>query len=132
MKRGVKMAKRMRTGPVLTGSRASQLEVGSIGPDELKNVVRDKLTTMTAERRQEFILDLERELRAANLSIRAYLIPIGVSALSLEELTPGDVGHLVRYLKFNVPGAKNAINSLVERLGSDRITDAKVGDRLAA
>jgi hypothetical protein len=87
---------------------------------------------MTTADREAFILALEAELRHANLSIRAYLIPLGISAISLEELTPSDVGHLVRFLKINVPGAVRAVDGVIERFAVSGEKVANSGGRLAA
>ena len=106
--------------------------MGSVDPYDLKLLVRDGLASMTTADREAFILAFERELRSANLSMRAYLIPLGISASSPEELTPSDVGHLVRFLKINVPKAMRIVDGAIERFA---VSAEKVGDsvdRLAA
>lgn len=88
----------------------------AMGPDGLKDLVREQLFSLAVADRRSLILQLERELRAANLRMSAYLIPIGIPVSSLDELTPGDVGHLIRYLKFNVPAAAHLIDGFLEQL----------------
>ena len=110
----------------------SRTRMGSVDPYDLKFLVRDGLASMTTADREAFILAFEGELCSANLSMRAYLIPLGISASSPEELTPSDVGHLVRFLKINVPKAMRVVDGAIERFA---VSAEKVGDsvdRLAA
>ena len=112
--------------------RVSTSAMVSVGPDELKMVVRDVLAPMTTADRSAFILALEAELRAANLSMRSYLFLLGISATSPEELTPSDIGHFVRFLKINVPSAMRAVDGVIERFSvfAEKVTTSD--DRLAA
>ena len=96
------------------GSRSA---VGEMNPDDLKGFVRDGLVMMTISEREAFIKVLETEMRAAGLSMSSYLIPLGIPARTLEELTPTEVGHLVRYLKINVAQAVPAVERALARNG---------------
>lgn len=125
------MGKRIQTKAIHSRNRMSNSGTGSVSPD-IKIVVRDGLASMSTADREAFILALEAELRHANLSISAYLIPLGISASSPEELTPSDVGHLVRFLKINVPKAMRVVERFIERLATSAEEVAKPGDRLAA
>jgi len=49
------------------------------------------------------------------LDVRKYLVPLGIPGRSPEDLTPTEVGHLVRYLKINVPKAIPAIDKAMAR-----------------
>ena len=108
----------METEIVTEGTGSGKLtttpEKGSVDPDDLKRMVRDGLTALTLAERVSFILAVERELRAVHLSMRSYLVPIGISANSPIELTPGDVGHLIRFLKISVPSAKRVVDRVAE------------------
>jgi hypothetical protein len=64
---------------------------------------------MTVAEREAFILALETEMRRVHLSMRAYLIPLGIPARQPNELTPVEAAHLVRFLSINVPQAMPAI-----------------------
>ena len=94
------------------GARAT---LGSLDPDELKSFVRDGLVSMTLTERADFLEDLEVEMRRANLDMRAYLIPLGIPGRSAEDLTPAEVGHLVRFLKMIVPEAILAVERVTAR-----------------
>lgn len=89
-----------------------QIEVKSfqeLDADQLKNSVREMLILMGALERRLFIKTLEYEMVRSGLSIRAYLIPLGIAADCAEDLTPTEVGHLVRFFRINVPKAMSAV-----------------------
>jgi hypothetical protein len=87
----------------------------SLDPDELKSFVRNGLASMTLTEREDFIQALEAEMRRANLDMRAYLIPLGIPGRSSEDLTPAEVGHLIRFLKMIVPEAMPAVGQVTGR-----------------
>jgi hypothetical protein len=105
----------------------------AIDPNDLKGVVRDGLVGMTLSDRERFIQMLEVEMRKVGLNMKSYLIPLGIPARTLEELTPTEVGHLVRFLKINIPQSMSAVERALQKF------DAFIGksalnpnDRLAA
>jgi len=83
--------------------------LGSFDPDQLKNSVREMLVLMEAVERELFIKTLVYEMFRAGLSISAYLIPLGIPAKRAEDLTPNEVGHLIRFFIINVPKAMPAV-----------------------
>jgi hypothetical protein len=80
-----------------------------LDPNELKAVVREGLSLMPMKDREEFIQVLETEMKRLNLNLRAYLVPLGIPGRTTEELTPTEVGHLIRFLKINVSQAMKAV-----------------------
>ena len=110
----------------------SRVVVEAMEPDELKAVVRDGLVAMNLSDREGFIRALEAEMRTVNLNMRSYLIPLGIPARTLEELTPTEVGHLVRYLKINVQHALPAVERALSKYSSIVEKSGRNGDRLAA
>jgi hypothetical protein len=64
---------------------------------------------MEALERKLFIKTLEYEMVRSGLSIRPYLIPLGIVAECAEDLTPSEVGHLIRFFRINVPKAMSAV-----------------------
>ena len=111
------------------GRKAS---IGEMNPDDLKVFVRDGLVTMTISEREDFIKSLESEMRAVGFSIRSYLIPLGIPARTLEELTPTEVGHLVRFLKINVTQAVPAVERALAQNGGFTEKAGPSRTRLAA
>ena len=77
--------------------------------DELKSSVREALVLMNAAERKLFLINLEDEMRRTGLSIKRYLIPLGIAAAYVEDLTPNEVGHLIRFFRINVPKAMSAV-----------------------
>jgi len=84
--------------------------------DDVKNKVRDALLLLSSAEQVEFILALESEMRRADLTITHYLIPLGIPGMRPEELTPLEVGHLVRFLKIHVRQAMPAVKRAMARL----------------
>ena len=123
---GRTMAKKTQTRNQATKTNRSELD-----PNELKGVIRDGLANMSMPDREEFIRTLEAEMRRISLNVRAYLIPLGIPGRSPEDLTPSEVGHLVRYLKLTVPKAMPAVERAMARytVFSD---SPEPGTRLAA
>jgi hypothetical protein len=112
--------------------RAKRATLESLDPDELKSFVRNALVTMKLTEREDFIQALEVEMRRANFDMRAYLIPLGIPGRSPEDLTPAEVGHLIRFLKMIVPEAMLAVERVTARYGvfAEKVAHSVV--RLAA
>jgi hypothetical protein len=77
--------------------------------DELKKSVQDMLVLMETLERKLFIKTLEYEMFRSGLSIRDYLIPLGIASECAEDLTPRDVGLLIQFFRTNVPIAMSAV-----------------------
>ena len=109
----------MRNARIRTTRNRVQMpssDTASREADDVKNTVRDALLLMTWAEQIEFIEALETEMRRENLSITAYLIPLGIPGMRPEELTPTEVGHLVRFLKTHVLQAVTAVERAMTRL----------------
>jgi len=104
----------------------------SLDPEQLKSLVRDVLISMKTPEREDFIQALEAEMRRANFNMRAYLVPLGIPARNLEDLTPTEVGHFIRFLKRIVPQAMPAVERVTARYSDFVEKIAHSRDRLAA
>jgi hypothetical protein len=102
----------------LVENRNSKKTFAVLDPNELKTVVRDGLATLNMADREEFIQILETEMKRSNLNLRSYLVPLGIPGRTPEDLTPTEVGHLIRFLKINVSQAMKAVE---RTLGSFRV-----------
>ena len=122
--------KRMNRKQVRRGTPTSG--ISSLDPDDLKNFIRDALLSLASEDRDDFIDALETEMERANLSMRSYLIPLGILAMTAAELTPTEVGHLVRFLKINVPRAMPTVESAIARFEAFAEHESGSTRRLAA
>lgn len=125
------MAKNINTRSIQSRTQTSRPVRVEMDPNELKNTVRDGLVSMTMAEREEFIQGLGAELKRININMRAYLVPLGIPARSPEDLTPTEVGHLIRFLKINVPQAMPVVGRVMSRYPIFAEKSAH-GDRLAA
>jgi len=125
------MAKNINTRRLQSKNRTATSGQTVLDPNDLKSMVRDGLVSMTMADREDFIQALEAEMRRANLNMRAYLIPLGIPGRSPEDLTPTEVGHLIRFLKINVPQAMSAVDRTMARY-TIFAEKAGHGDRMAA
>ena len=82
--------------------------------DQLKESVREMLVLMEPLERKLFIKTLEYEMFRSGLSINAFLIPLGITARSVEDLTPNEIGHLMRFFRINVPAATAALARVLD------------------
>ena len=115
-----------------TRNQTAKPSLTALDPNDLKSVVRDGLVSMTMTDREDFIQALETEMRRANLNMRAYLIPLGIPARSPEDLTPTEVGHLLRFLKINVAQAMPAVERTLSRYNVFAEMTGHPGDKMAA
>lgn len=106
--------------------------VDTIDPNDLKSLVRDGLVGMTLTDRERFIQMLEVEMRKVGFNMKSYLIPLGIPARTLEELTPTEVGHLIRFLKINIPQAMPAVERALQKFDPFFGKSGRPGDRMAA
>ena len=112
------MVKKLHTQSSLKRKQIMTSAAYSVDADDLKKMVRDGLVAMTHEERGAFIQALGTELRRADLDMRAYLIPLGISAMTIAELTPSEIGQLVRFLKINKPRAMPVIEKVMARFAA--------------
>ena len=113
------MAKNVQTRNQISATRnqISAIDLQGMSPDELKGLVRESLVAMTMADRESFFQSLESEMKDADLDIRRYLVPLGIPGRSAEDLTPNEVGHLLRYLKINVPKSLGPMARVLNRCG---------------
>jgi len=112
------MARGQRRASLLARGRMSRLRTEVNDVEVLKKQVRDGLLLMNVTEREAFIQALEAEMRRAGLTIRSYLVPLGISAMRTDELTPLEAAHLVRFLRINFPQAAPAIAKVLVRFGA--------------
>lgn len=103
------MRKKIPSRFELIEDRNSKKSFALLDANELKVVVRDGLATMNMADREEFIQMLESEMKRSNLHLSSYLVPLGIPGRTPEDLTPTEVGHLIRFLKINVSQAMKAV-----------------------
>ena len=120
------------TDSTAIANSAGTTTLASLGPDELKSLFSRALISMKIAQRADFIRALATEMRRVNMNIRAFLVPLGIPGSSPDELTPTEVGHLVRFLKINLPKAMPIIESVASRYDAFNAKIDDVSRRLAA
>ena len=123
MKRNVQNKSSAVAGPV---------DLKSITADELKGIVRDGMFAMTAPEREAFCEELQASLKKVGLDLVSYVIPLGITGRSAEDLTPTEIGHLLRYLRINVPKASSVILRVLSKFPVFSERHETAGKQLAA
>jgi hypothetical protein len=110
----------------------ARIPAGAFSPDELKLFIRDGLVSMTIAEREDFIRNIQAEFRALGMDLRAHLVPLGIPGRSPVDLTPTEVGHLIRYIKINTPHAMARIERVIAQFPAFAEKLEESGHRLAA
>ena len=126
------MTKNIQAKRIQSKADTGVVKWSSLDANELKTAVRDGLVGMSMTEREEFIGNLEGEMRKAGLNMRAYLVPLGIPARSPEDLTPTEVAHLIRFLKLNAPQAMSAIERALGRYSNFVVNDGRTDHKIAA
>ncbi len=111
---------------------AGTVDLKSITADELKNTVRDGMFAMSLPEREIFYNELEASLKKVGLDLVSYVIPLGITGRSAEDLTPTEVGHLLRYLRINVPKSAPVITRVLSKFPVFLQKHEPAGKKLAA
>src|SRR5689334_11070155 len=85
----------------------------ALAPDDLRNEVQRMLSMLGEADREIWCRRLLDGLAKAGVDIGATLFMLGTGASRLDELTPSDLGKLLRYSRINTP---EAIEALAEPL----------------
>jgi hypothetical protein len=72
-------------------------------PSELCDAVRGAMVAVSVEDRIAIKEKLLAALQGSRLNVGSILLLLGIHADTVEELTPSDVGYLVRYIRINCP-----------------------------
>jgi hypothetical protein len=79
----------------------------------LKTVVREGMLLMSLDERKKFVCALETEMNNFASTMRSYLVPLGIYGREPSDLTPNEVGHLVRFLKIINPNLMPSIERVL-------------------
>jgi hypothetical protein len=124
MKRGTKVRDR-RTDAHSVRSALQAINSLTADPDELRDRVRNALTRISATDRAAVRDQLLNELQQSGLNIGNCLFSLGIMANMPGELTPSDLGYLVRYIRINYPEKMRVVAGLLNTLLSPN--DEKTG-----
>ena len=101
-------------------------------PNDLCNKTQKALLALPEENRKSLRDKLLTGLRKASVNIASALLMLGIPARTPDELTPSDMGKLLRYVRINMP---EVVKALAEPLAELLSGEAKPGlqkSRMAA
>lgn len=81
----------------------------ALAPDDLRNEVQRTLSRLCETDREIWCRRLLDGLAKAGVPLGATLFMLGMVAPRLDELTPSDLGKLLRYSRINTPAAIDAL-----------------------
>jgi hypothetical protein len=88
---------------------ASTYDPRTATPSELCDAVRGAMVAVPLDDRISITEKLLSALKGSRLNVGSILLLLGIHADSVEELTPSDVGYLVRYIRINSPAVVPAL-----------------------
>jgi len=100
----------------------------------LRDSVRDALSTLTADELASWRDHLLRDLRKAGVNLGACAFLIGISDGSTNNLTPSGIGHLIRYVRLNLPETMKVVAGRLGELltvSNESVTKARQFRRAA-
>src|SRR5215467_9216255 len=87
----------------------STYDLRNATPNELCDAVRAAMVAVPLEDRVSITQKLLVALQGSRLNVGSILLLLGIHADTVEELTPSDVGYLVRYIRINAPTVTTAM-----------------------
>ncbi len=112
--------------------QGNRLDPLNIGPDDLFDKTRKVLSELPEENRESLRDQILRGLRKAGVNIASALLMLGVLARTPDDLTPPDIGMLLRYVRLNTPEALKAVAGPLAQLLSPEATPSLQLPRKAA
>jgi len=86
-----------------SGREANAYDPRTAAPSELCDAVRGAMVAVSLDDRISIKEKLLSALKGARINVGSILLLLGIHADTVEELTPSDVGYLVRYIRINSP-----------------------------
>jgi hypothetical protein len=103
MMNGLKKAKSKNNRQTSGRDSANAFDPRTATPADLCDAVRGAMSAVSLEDRIWIKEKLLSELQGSRLNVGSILLLLGIHADTVEELTPSDVGYLVRYIRMNSP-----------------------------
>jgi hypothetical protein len=88
----------------------------ALEPDDLRNQVQRRLSTLREADSKLLRRRLVTGLAKAGVQIGPSLFMLGIPATSPDDLTPTDMGKLLRYIRINFPSTIKALDGLLVEL----------------
>jgi len=129
----VKRMKSNRRIAVLPIDREPDMDPSRMAPDQLRDAVRDALLALKFDERAVLVDKLIAGLTKARMNLGAAVMLLGIQGETINDLTPSDIAHLVRYVRINKPAILTCVRQqLSELLGKETDTTKQRSSRKAA
>ncbi|MEW6730041.1 MAG: hypothetical protein AB1489_01770 [Acidobacteriota bacterium] len=116
------------------GSANVQEIILTMPPNILKDMVSAAVMRMDMAQRITFLKDFLSTLNKAGINVNSYLLILGIDTKRVQDITPNDFGHLIRYLRLNHAHKFSAVTQVMQRYPEIVSTfgSYKTRDRLTA
>lgn len=88
----------------------------TLQPDDLCNKTQKALSALPEENRESLRDELLTGLTKAGINIASALMLLGIPARTPDDLSPSDMGKLMRYVRINMPEVIKALAEPLARL----------------
>jgi len=88
----------------------------TLGPDDLRNETQKALSALSEADRESLRDELLTRLREAGVNLASALMLLGIPARTPDDLSPSDMGMLLRYVRINTPEEIKALAKPLARL----------------
>ncbi|HYM00702.1 MAG TPA: hypothetical protein VEZ90_17235 [Blastocatellia bacterium] len=99
-----------------TNGHNQSSDPSQMDPNFMRDSVRDALLTLPLEERAVVRDRVLAALRKSGVGLGTLLILLGINVRSADELTPSDLAHLLRYLRFTSATKFRAVKPIVTEL----------------
>src|SRR5215813_4363451 len=104
-----------------SGREVNSYDPRTATPNELCDAVRGAMVSVSVDDRISIKEKLLSALKGSRINVGSILLLLGIHADTVDELTPSDVGYLVRYIRINspevVPALRRPLAELFEMAG---------------
>jgi len=83
--------------------------LGSVEPNRLRDLVVTSSSLLSEDERKSLNAAVLRDLKKAGVNVGSLTVALGLAATASDELTPSDLGQLLRYVRINSPRALEAV-----------------------
>lgn len=93
-----------------------EIDLHAADPNTLRDAVREALTALEPEEMEVVRHELVSQLKDTGINVGGTLFLLGIPVRTEEDLTPLDLGQLVRYAKLNLRNATNMLAGSLYRI----------------
>jgi hypothetical protein len=114
----------------VTRSQSQTLDPTTLEPNDLFNKTQKALSMLSEGSRETLGDELLLGLKQAGVNIASALMVLGIPARTSDELTPSDIGKLLRYVRINAPKAIESLAVPLTQLLSPSAESARTAQSI--